>query len=122
MRGAVDRRSLPDYFSLSFAFYERICDLAGNAKLKEIYTELCCRMRLFRLQAHAREDRLSAAAIDLLETGIARRGSVINALATGDPRVAAKAMRDVAESALVRNREFYLRSLKGKPQRGGRAA
>ena len=122
MRAAVDRRSLPDYFSLSFAFYERICDLGGNSKLKEIYMELCCRMRLFRLQAHAQEGRLSPETIRLLETGVSRRESVIEALATGDAKVAAKAMRDVAESALVRNRDFYLRTLKRKRQQPGHAA
>ena len=111
MREAIDAGSLPDFFSLSFAFYQKICDLAGNSKLKEIYTELCCRMRLFRLQAHAREERLSPEAIDLLETGIARRASVIEALATRDPTAAAEAMREVALSALARNRAFYLRTL-----------
>ena len=43
-------------------------------------------------------------------------------MALTSAKVTAKAMRDVAESALVRNREFYLRTLKMNPQGRGHAA
>lgn len=94
MDRCIEGHRVADYYHLNLRFHELLVDFAGNARLAQIYRRIIKELHLFRLQGLAHGDAL--------EMSNTEHRAILDALSTGSPGRAAKAMRTHVEVALRR--------------------
>lgn len=82
------------YFELNLAFHDRLVEMTGNATLLGLYRQVVNRIHLLRRRGFSLAGSSSASH--------AEHRAILDALATRDPDVAARAMRQHVESGFQR--------------------
>jgi DNA-binding GntR family transcriptional regulator len=104
MRSAAQTRHRESYYGHSFLFYQKVCEVTGNGVLKDLYLDLHCRIRLFRLETQRMVKRAGGNAADEFAGGITRRERLLAALRGGNPEEAARVMRTISEESFAVHR------------------
>lgn len=86
MERAVKAGEADRYHLLNLEFHDRLVEFTGNRKLTVIYRRLINELSLFR--------RLNLADAKLLPISASEHRAIVKAIASGDPALAGKAMRD----------------------------
>jgi phosphonate utilization transcriptional regulator len=99
MDQAVAGQDLDTYHLLNGQFHERLLDMSGNKKLLSLYKKLTRELALFR--------RINLTGGDALPASVSDHHHIVEAIATGQPDVAAKALfehvRQSKERTLARH-------------------
>ena len=94
MDRCIKGRRVGEYYDLNLQFHNDLVEFAGNTKLADIYRRVVKELHLFRLHGLAH-----GAALGMSNT---EHRAIVEALRTGVPSKAAKAMRGHVEAALKR--------------------
>jgi len=82
------------YFALNVSFHDRVVEMTGNATLLRLYRQVVNRMHLLRRRGFSLAGSSSASH--------AEHRAILDALATRDPEVAARAMRQHVQNGFQR--------------------
>lgn len=86
MERAVARTDAPAYFDGNLAFHDRLVELAGNAKLTQLYRRLVNELKLHRRSSLSRPERLPASARE--------HRAILDQLREGEGAAAARLLED----------------------------
>ena len=104
-------RNLPRYYALNEEFHHGLVDIAGNARLAEIYKAINKELNLFRWRAFREAPAL--------EDSMSAHREIINALAANDAEAFCRVMEDhlVATNRRILTRELADDVLEPSPRR-----
>ncbi len=88
MEKAVGRSDADGYHDANLAFHDRLVELAGNAKLAQLYRRLVNELRLFR--------RASLDQDDALPTSVREHRAIVDRIAAGEAAAAGRLLYDHA--------------------------
>ena len=86
MEKAAARNDVDDYVAANLAFHDRLVELAGNAKLLEVYRRLVNELRLYRHAALAQGG--------VLPVSTREHREIVDRIADGKPAAAGRALHD----------------------------
>ena len=97
MEDAVKSGDSHSYHLLNLQFHDRLVDMAGNRKLATIYRKLVKEISLFR--------RLNLAGQNVLPESAHAHWAILEAIKSGDPEIAGRALYDHAMQSCARTIE-----------------
>lgn len=99
MRGAAQAKDLEQYAQLNLQFHDTLLDTAGSRKLTDTYKRLVKELHLFRMRA-----------LDSgggLEVSAGEHGAIVDAIASGNPETAGRALRRHVAGSRARMHKAY---------------
>ncbi|HVF62668.1 MAG TPA: phosphonate utilization associated transcriptional regulator [Casimicrobiaceae bacterium] len=112
MAAAATRGDSDGYFDLNLAFHDRIVDLAGNAKLAQLYRRLVNELNLHR--------RASLAHVANLTVSVAEHRAIVDEIAAGKSAAAGRRLHDHVLQSHQRSRRSRDTSTIAASTRAGR--
>jgi phosphonate utilization transcriptional regulator len=108
MRGAAQAKNLEQYAQLNLQFHDTLLDAADSRKLTETYKRLVKELHLFRLRALDSGGGLDVSA--------AEHADIVQAIASGKPEAAGRALREHVAGSRARMHKAF-----GRPDPEGAA-
>ena len=102
MRSAAQAQDVEQYAQLNLQFHEILLDTAGSKKLTETYKRLVKELHLFRMRALDSGGGLRVSADE--------HRDIVEAIASGDPDVAGRALRQHVAGSRARMHKAFGRA------------